>query len=380
MTDAYILSAVRTAIGKRKGGFAHVRPDDLMGDCLNGLVQRAGVAPAEVEDVIVGCVTQMGEQGMNVGRTAVLAAGWPVSVPGTSVNRMCASGLQSVNFAAQAVMAGAMDLVVGGGVESMTRVAMGGDGGPMSERILDRFDIVNQGISAELISERYGFSRRELDELAVESHRRALSAIASGHFEREILPVNAPGPDGVRRVISVDEGPRAGSTFEALSALKPAFKPGGVVTAASSSQISDGAAAVLVGSLAKAQALGVAPRARIRAMSVVGTDPTFMLLGPAPATALALKKAGMNLSDIDLFEINEAFAPVVLAWAKDTGADLARTNISGGAMALGHPLGCSGARLLTTLLHALERENKTVGLATLCIGWGLGVATIIERV
>lgn len=380
MTDAFILSATRTAIGKRKGAFAFARPDDLMADCLNGLVDRVGVDPAEVEDVVVGCVTQVGEQGMNIGRTAVLAAGWPVSVPGTSVNRMCASSLQSVNFAAQAVMAGTMDLVVGGGVESMTRVAMGGDVGPISERIRDRFDVVGQGTSAELIAEKYGFSRRELDQLAVNSHTRALAAIEEGRFRREIHPIMAPGPDGTLHRIDTDEGPRRGSTLETLGALRPAFRDGGVITAATSSQISDGASAILIGSRSKADALALVPRARIRAMAVSATDPTMMLLGPGPATHMALKKAGLTMKDIDLFEVNEAFASVVLAWQRDTEADLARTNVNGGAMALGHPLGCSGARLLVTLLHELERQDKTLGLATLCIGWGMGVATIIERI
>ncbi|MBR57274.1 MAG: acetyl-CoA C-acyltransferase [Myxococcales bacterium] len=376
MTDAYILEALRSPIGKRKGGLAEVRPDDLAGDCLNGLVNRVDVPPVEVDDVIMGCVTQVDEQGLNVARTAVLAAGWPVSVPGTSVNRMCASSLQAVNFAAQAVMAGTMDLVVGAGVESMSRVNMGADAGSISDRIRDRFDVVGQGVSAELIAERYGFSRTELDELSLESHRRAAVAIDEGYFDREILPIITPGGT----VFSQDEGPRRGGSLEKLAGLKTPFRDQGVITAATSSQISDGAAAVLIGSGAKADQLGVKPRARIRSMAVVGTDPTIMLLGPAPATKKALDKAGLTIDDIDVFEVNEAFASVVLAWQRETGASLDKTNVNGGAMALGHPLGCSGARLMVTLLHELERRDATLGLATLCIGWGLAVATVIERV
>ena len=380
MADAFILEALRTPIGKKKGAYTFIRPDDLAAKCLNGLVERAKVDPAHVEDVVMGCVTQIGEQGLNIGRTAPLAAGWPVSVPGTSVNRMCGSSLQATNFAAQAVMAGAMDLTVGAGVESMTRVQMGGDAGAISDGITDRFDVIGQGMSAELIAEKYGFVRLDLDRLAVESHRRALQAIDNGWFKREILPVEVPGPKGDRHLVTTDEGPRKGSTLESVGALKPAFRENGVVTAASSSQISDGAAAILIGNREKAAELGVKPRARFRSMAVAGTDPTLMLLGPGPATMLALKKAGLTVGDIDLFEVNEAFASVVLCWQRDTGASLEKTNVNGGAMALGHPLGCSGARLLVTLLHEMERRDVALGLATLCIGFGQAVATIIERV
>jgi len=381
MADAYILEAKRTPLGKRGGALSHIRPDDLAAQCLNGLIDSVDVGAAEVEDVIMGCVTQVGEQGLNIGRTAVLSAGWPVSVPGTSVNRMCASSLQATNFAAQAVMAGTMDLTVGAGVESMSRVTMGSDAGGISEQITDRFDIIGQGNSAELIAEKYGLSRTSLDEMAVESHRRALHAMDEGYFEREILTVNVPGPDGDQHTITTDEGPRRGSTLEAVSGLRTVFKPeGGVITAASSSQISDGAAALLIGSQEKANQLGVKPRAKFRSMAVVGSDPTLMLLAPGPATKLALKKANLSLSDIGVFEVNEAFASVVAAWQIDTGASLEKTNVNGGAMALGHPLGCSGARLLVTLLHEMERRDEQFGLATLCIGFGMAVATIIERV
>ena len=381
MADAYILEAKRTPLGKRGGALSHIRPDDLAAQCLNGLIDSVDVKAAEVEDVIMGCVTQVGEQGLNIGRTAVLSAGWPVSVPGTSVNRMCASSLQATNFAAQAVMAGTMDLTVGAGVESMSRVTMGSDAGGISEQISDRFDIIGQGNSAELIAEKYGLSRTSLDEMAVESHRRALHAMDEGYFDREILAVNVPGPDGDRHTITTDEGPRRGSTLEAVSGLRTVFKPeGGVITAASSSQISDGAAALLIGSQEKANQLGVKPRAKFRSMAVVGSDPTLMLLAPGPATKLALKKANLSVSDIGVFEVNEAFATVVAAWQIDTGASMEKTNVNGGAMALGHPLGCSGARLLVTLLHEMERRDEQFGLATLCIGFGMAVATIIERV
>jgi acetyl-CoA acyltransferase len=378
MTDAIILNAVRTPIGKRGGALSHIRPDDLAAQCLNGLVGQVGVDPGQVDDVVMGCVTQVGEQGLNIGRMSVLAAGWPISVPGTTVNRMCASSLQATNFAAQAVMAGAMDLTVGAGVEAMSRVTMGSDGGSLSSVIEDRFDIVPQGISAELIAERYGLSRTQLDKLAVSSHTAAIAAQKGGYFNREIVPVSIQH-NGASLTISEDEGPRPDSTLERVGRLKPAFKTDGVVTAATSSQISDGAAAILIASAEKAASLGVTPRAKIRSMAVVGGDPTMMLLGPGPATEKALAKAGLTIDDIDLFEVNEAFASVVLAWAKDTGADLSKTNVNGGAMALGHPLGCSGARLIVTLLHEMERRDVKLGLATLCIGFGMAVATIIER-
>lgn len=377
MAEAYVFEAVRSPIGRRKGGLAGVRPDELAAAVLRALVERAGVDPAEIEDVIMGCVTQLGEQGLNIARNAALVAGFPITVCGTTVNRMCGSSLTTINFAAQAVMSGAHDLVVGAGVESMSRVAMGSDSGPLSDRLTDRFDIVSQGVSADLIAERWGLSRKMLDELAVESHRRALSAIEGGRFEREIAPVF-----GLRQ----DEGPRADSTYERVAKLRPAFQKEGVITAASSSQISDGAAALLIGSAEAGERLGLKPRARVRSMALAGVDPTIMLTGPIPATQKALKKAGLGLGDVDLFEVNEAFASVVLAWAKELGgaegmeALLERTNVNGGAMALGHPLGCSGARLMTTLLHEMELRDVELGLATLCIGFGQAVATVIERV
>lgn len=382
MADAYILAAQRTAMGKRKGTLSATRPDELAALNLKHLVASAGVDAAEIEDVIMGCVTQIGEQGFNIGRTAALMAGFPITVTGTSVNRQCGSGLQAVNFAAQGVMSGMQDLVIGAGVESMSRVQMGSDGAAPSSWLTDRFDIVNQGISAEMIAEKWQLTRQDLDELAMESNRRALIAIEEGRFVREIGAVEVTSPNGDRVVFDTDEGPRAPNP-EKIASLKPPFKADGVVTAASASQISDGAAAVLIGSREKADALGLAPRARIRAMALAGVDPTIMLTGPIPATHKVLARAGLSIKDIELFEVNEAFAPVVLSWSREQDEDadslLARTNVNGGAMALGHPLGCSGARLLTTLLHEMERRDLQLGLATLCIGYGQAVATIIDR-
>ena len=365
--DALILDAIRTPIGKRDGALRNKRPDDLAGELLAALAARNGVRPADVDDVVLGCVTQTQEQGVNVARNAVLAAGWPVTVPATSVNRLCASSLQAAAVAAQAVGSGQADLVVAGGTESMTRVPMGSDAGAISPRILERFDLVSQGISAEFIAEKWGLSRRQIDEFSLASHQKALKA----DFKAEILPV-----DGV----SVDEGPRKDTSIEKMAGLKPSFKENGVITAGSSSQISDGAAVLLVASPARAKALGKKPRARIVASVAVGVDPTIMLTGPIPATEKVLRKAGLALKDIDLFECNEAFAPVVLAWMKETGVDPARVNVNGGAVALGHPLGATGARLLTTILYELERRSLKRGLVTLCIGMGQGMAMIIERI
>jgi acetyl-CoA acetyltransferase family protein len=366
MKDALILDALRTPIGKQGGALAHWRPDDLAAEVLAALARRNELKPAEIDDVVLGCVTQTQEQGLNVARQAVLAAGFPVSVPATSVNRLCASSLQAANFAAQAVMSGQADLVLAAGTESMTRVPMGSDVGPLSPRVTERFDLVSQGISAEFIAEKWGFPRRAIDEFSFASHQKALKA----DFKPEILPV-----DGV----PADEGPRKDTSVEKMGTLKAAFKEGGVITAGNSSQISDGAAALLIASPEKAKALGRKPRARFVATAAAGVDPTIMLTGPIPATEKVLRRAGLAMKDIDLFECNEAFAPVVLAWMKETGADPARVNVNGGAIALGHPLGATGARLLTTLLYELERRSLKRGLATMCIGMGQGVATIIER-
>jgi acetyl-CoA acetyltransferase family protein len=365
--EAWILDALRTPIGKQNGFLAQWRPDDLAGEVMGALVKRNGVDPAAVDDIVLGCVTQIQEQGFNIARNAALAGGFPVTVPAAAVNRLCASSLQAVAFAAAEIISGQAELAIGAGTESMTRVPMGSDGAPFSPRIMERFDLVSQGISAEFIAEKWQLTRRQLDEFSFASHQKALKA----DFKPEILPID--GRD-------TDEGPRKDTSIEKMGTLKSAFKEGGVITAGNSSQISDGAAALLLASPAKAKQLGKKPRARIVASASVGVDPTIMLTGPIPATAKVLKMAGLQIKDIDLFECNEAFAPVVLAWMKETGADPARVNVNGGAIALGHPLGCSGARLLTTILYELERRNLKRGLVTMCIGMGQGVATIIERV
>ncbi len=383
MTDAYLYEATRSAIGKEGGTLAETRSDELAAQVLDGLARRADIDPAEIEDVVMGCVTQVDEQGGNIGRMAPLIADWPVTTTGTTVNRMCGSSLQTVNFAAQSVMSGMHDLVVGAGVESMTRVPMGSDMGPVSEKLRDRFDIVQQGISAELIAEKWEIPRERLDRLALESHRRAVEAIDEGRFEREIHPVDVTSPEDENITFTVDEGPRRETNLETIGSLDPVFRDDGVITAATSSQISDGASATLIGHRDKAEQLGLKPRAKFRAMSVAGVDPTIMLTGPIPATRQALDKAGLELDDIDLFEVNEAFASVVWAWADELSDDpealLERTNVNGGAMALGHPLGATGAKLLTTLLHEMERRDVRYGLVTLCIGFGQAVAAVLDR-
>ena len=380
MRDAVIVGAARTAVGRKNGKLSPVRPDDLAAKVLGDLIARVGVDPAEVEDVILGCVDQLGEQGFNIARNAALIAGLPLDVCGTTLDRMCGSGQQAANFAAMGVMAGQYDVVIAGGVEHMTRVPMGSNAsgpgdGPLSPRLSERYNIVPQGISAELIAEQWGLKREELDAFAARSHEWAGRAIAEGRFKREIVPVTLP--DG--SVFDSDEGVRVPVNREKMAALQPSFKPDGVVTAANSSQISDGAAALLFMSGERARALGLRPRARVVATALAGVDPTIMLTGPIPATQRALKKAGLRLDDIDLFEINEAFASVVLAWERELHPDMSKVNVNGGAIALGHPLGCSGGKLMTTLLHELERTGKRYGLQTMCIGFGQGIATIIER-
>ena len=380
MHNAVIVGAVRTAVGRKNGKLGGVRPDDLLADTLKALVTRVKIDPSEVEDVVMGCVDQVGEQGFNIARNAALIAGFPLDVCGTTLDRMCGSGQQAANFAAMGVMSGQYECVIAGGVENMSRVPMGSNGvgpgdGPLSPRLQALYNIVPQGLSAEMIAEQWGIKREELDELAAGSHERAGRAIAEGRFKREIVPITLA--DG--SVFEVDEGVRVPVNREKMAALAPSFKPDGVVTAASSSQISDGAAALLIMSEARAKALGLTPRARIVATSLAGVDPTIMLTGPIPATQRVLKKAGLKLDQIDLFEINEAFASVVLAWERELHPDMSRVNVNGGAIALGHPLGCSGGKLMTTLLHELERTKKRYGLQTMCIGFGQGIATIIER-
>src|SRR2546422_3678781 len=342
MANAVIVGAARTAVGRRSGKLSTVRPDDLMATVLTELVRRAGIDPTEVQDVILGCVDQVGEQGMNIARNAALIAGLPLDVCGTTLDRMCGSGQQAANFAAMGVMAGQYECVIAGGVENMTRVPMGANGvgpgdGPLSPRLLALYTIIPQGLSAEMIAEQWGLKREELDELSARSHEKAGRAIAEGRFKREILPVTLA--DGA--VFDTDEGVRVPVNREKMASLAPSFKPDGVITAANSSQISDGAAALLIMSEARAKALGLTPRARIVATALAGVDPTIMLTGPIPATQRVLKKAGLKLDHIALFEINEAFASVVLAWERELHPDMRRGNVNGGAIALGHPLRCS---------------------------------------
>ena len=384
MPNAVIVDAVRTATGRRNGQLKDWHPVDLAAESLRVLVSRNDLDPALVEDVIMGCVMQVGEQAVNIARNAALAAGFPESVVGTTVDRQCGSSQQAAHFAAQAVMAGAQDIVIAAGVEVMTRVPMGasmqsGPGMPFGPKMMERYasvgGLVPQGISAEMIADKWNLSREDLDAFSVESHRRAARAIAEGRFEKEVIPVT--GADG--GVFTRDEGVRPDSSLETLGGLKPAFKPDGKVTAGNSSQISDGAAALLVMSEEKANELGLRPRARFHAFALAGVDPVTMLTGPIPATDKVLERAKMKLSDIDFVEINEAFASVVLAWEKEHHPDMSRVNVNGGAIALGHPLGCSGAKLMTTLLHELERTGGRYGLQTMCEGGGMANATIIER-
>ena len=382
MREAVIVEAVRTPIGRRNGKLKDVHPVVLGSLVLKEVVSRAGIEPAQVDDVVFGCVSQVGEQSLNIGRNAWLTAGFPVTTPATTVDRQCGSSQQAVHFAASLIQSGVCDITIAGGVESMTRVPMGSNamqpGVPFPPELMELYDLVPQGISAELMARKYGISRQAMDELSVESHRRAHEATEKGYFKTQILPVEVS--NGQTEIFARDEGIRANASYEATSALQPAFNPEHSITAGNSSQISDGAAAVLLMSLDKAKALGLKPRARIRAMAVVGTDPVLMLEGPIPGTAAVLKKAGLELSSIDLFEVNEAFASVVLAWQKETGADLKKTNVNGGAIAMGHPLGASGAILMNRLLFELERRDGRYGLETMCCGGGLGTATIIDRV
>ncbi len=384
--EAVIVEAVRTAVGRRNGRLKDWHPVDLMAQVLSALVERTGIDSGLVEDVIVGCVSQVGEQSLNVGRNAVLAAGFPETVPGTTVDRQCGSSQQAIHFAAQGVLSGAYDIVIAGGVESMTRVPMGsssqGPGMPFGSQMLRRYDngLVHQGISADLIAQKWELSREELDEFSLESHRRAARATAEGRFRSQIVPVEVKNEDGTTSIFDKDEGIRSDTSLEKLASLKPAFKPDGLITAGNSSQISDGAAALLIMERATAERLGLKPRARFVKFSLAGDNPIMMLTAPIPATFKVLERAGLTLDQVDLIEINEAFASVVLAWQRETGADLQRVNVNGGAIAIGHPLGASGARLTTVLLHELERSGGRYGLQTMCEGGGMANGTIIERI
>jgi acetyl-CoA acyltransferase len=375
--EVVIVDAVRTPVARKGGLLANVHPVDLLVPVLQALVQRNGLAPEQVEDVITGCVTMTGEQGGNIGRMAALAAGFPVEVPAFSLNRMCGSSQQAIHSAAQAILAGDADIVIACGVESMTRVPMGTDLGRFSRQLTDRYNIVPQGISAEMIADRWQLSREEMDAFSLESHRKAATAEDSGAFDRERIPLVGMGPNG--ETVSRDEGIRRDTSLEKLAGLRPSFRPDGRITAGNSSQISDGAAGVLLMSRTKAEALGLKPRARVVARVAVGVDPVLMLTGVIPATRKALERARLSLADIDVIEINEAFASVVLAWQRELNPDMRRVNPRGGAIALGHPLGASGARIMTTLLHELEDLGGTFGLQVMCIGFGMATATIIER-
>jgi acetyl-CoA acyltransferase len=381
MPDALIIDAVRSPIGKKNGSLASIRGDELAAQVLNGLVGRHDLDPAEIEDVQLGCVTQIGEQGWNLGRMVPLVAGWPESVCGTTVDRQCGSSMQTNFSAATAISSGQLDLVVSAGVEMMSRVPMGSNGGDLSDRLLDRWDIVPQGISAEVLADEWGFSREELDAFSLESHRRAAAAADEGRFDAEIVPIDLTNPHtGV--VFGVDETPRRDTSAEALAALKPAFLPEGKVTAGNSSQICDGAAAVLVASESAAGRLGLQPRARFVSFGLAGVDPHRMLHGNPQACEKALTRAGLTWDDISVIEVNEAFASVVLQFARDAGLEERWDDINpnGGGISLGHPLGATGARITATLLNELERRDARYGIGTMCIGFGQALACVVERV
>ncbi|HEY1689772.1 MAG TPA: thiolase family protein [Solirubrobacteraceae bacterium] len=383
--EVVIISAVRTPIGRghtEKGYYRDVHPNALLGACYEEVIRRAGIEPEAVEDVIAGCVQQIGEQSFNIARTAWLQQGLPIETPASTVDRQCGSAQQGVNFAAALIAANVHDVAIGAGVEHMGHVPFSVAaetqeryGAPYTPELLARHDIVGQGLGAEMIAEKWEIPRSELDELALRSHELASQATAEGRFEREILRFSANGD-----TFSSDQGIRPETSLEALAQLKPAFKPDGRITAGNSSQISDGAAAVLLASADRAAELGLTPRARILDQTTVGCDPVKMLEGPIPATRRILERNRMTIDDIDLFEVNEAFAPVIGAWRRELGPDMDRVNVNGGAIALGHPLGSTGARLITTLLHELERADREVGLVTMCCGGGIGTATLIQRV
>jgi acetyl-CoA acyltransferase len=386
MTEAVIVDAVRTPGGKRNGMLKDWHPAQLAAHVLKALAERNNLDPVLVDDVIMGCVMQVGQQSLNIGRNAVLTAGWPESVPATTVDRQCGSSQQSMHFAAQGVMAGAYDVVIAAGVEVMSRTPMGSSivkdmGFPFPKEMFDRYSehgLPPQGIGADMIAVEYGLTRQDLDAFGAQSQQRAVVASAEGRFENEIVPTPVDLGNGIE-MMTKDQGIRDGTTAESLAGLKPAFKEDGVITAGNSSQICDGASAVLIMSAEKAAELGMKPRARFHAFAVAGTDPVTMLKGPIPATRKILERSGMTMADIDLFEINEAFASVVLAWAAEMGADMSKVNVNGGAIALGHPLGGSGTKLMATLLNELERTGGRYGMQVMCEGGGLANATIIER-
>ena len=381
--DVVIVEAVRTAVGRRGGSLSGVHPVPLLAQVLQEVVRRPGLEPDVVEDVVSGCVSQVGEQALNVARNALLTAGFPYTVPATTVDRQCGSAQQAIHFAANLIQAGVCDVTIGCGVENMTRTPMGASmsremGFPFPPELLSQYALTPQGVSADQIAKKWGITREQVDEFSNESHIKAARAREEGRFKREILPVEVE-LEGVKTTFEQDEGIRPGTSVEKLAGLKPSFGEDGIHTAGNSSQISDAAAAVLLMSVAKAKELGVKPRARIVAQAVVGSDPILMLTGPITATPKVLDKAGLKLDEIDLIEINEAFAAVVLAWEKELEPDMSKVNVNGGALALGQPLGCTGDKLMATLLHELERTDGRYGLQTMCCGGGLATATVIER-
>jgi len=383
MAEAVIVEAVRSAVGKRNGGLSGVHPADLSAQVLGGLAERAGIDPALVDDVIWGCVMQAGEQALDIARTAVLTAGWPETIPGVTVDRQCGSSQQSVHFAAAGVVAGHYDVVIAGGVESMSRTPMGASlangGNPYSANFKARYHRApNQGVGAEMMAAKWGLSRAELDQFALDSHEKAGNAQDSGAFDDQIVGITVVGDGGETSTVHKDEGIRRGTTLEKMGQLKPAFSEDGVIHAGNSSQISDGSGALLFMSADKAKSLGLKPLARVHTAVLAGADPVMMLSAPIPATQKALKKSGLSLSDIGVFEVNEAFAPVPMAWLKEIGAEESRLNPNGGAIALGHPLGGSGARIMTTMLYHMRDNNIRYGLQTMCEGGGQANATILE--
>ncbi|WP_019244476.1 MULTISPECIES: thiolase family protein [Bacillus] len=381
MRQAVIVEGVRTPVGKKNGYLKDIRADDLAGMVIKELVYRSGIEPRRIEDVILGCVSQIGEQAGDIARLSALIAGLPVEVPGTTIDRQCGSSQQAIHFAAQAILAGDMDIVIAGGVESMSRIPIGSNyqGIAFSNALTQKYEVIHQGLSAERIAEKYGFSREDLDQYALLSHQKAIMAQEAGYFDNEIMPMDISLSSTESVLIQEDAGPRRETTLEALGKLKPAFKENGSIHAGNASQISDGAAAVLIMSKEKAEELGFKPKFLIHTRVIVGSDPTLMLTGPIPATQKALEKAGLSIDDIDVFEVNEAFASVTLAWLKETGANPDKLNPCGGAIALGHPLGASGARLMLTMMNHLERTGGRFGLQTMCEGHGMANATIIER-
>ncbi|HOG17555.1 MAG TPA: thiolase family protein [Syntrophales bacterium] len=380
MREAVIVDAIRTPVGRRKGALANERPEEFGAKTVNALLTKTGIDPNLIEDLKFGCNTQVNEQGANPARRIALASNLPYTVSGVTINRWCCSSQEAVHNAAQAIIAGDADFIIAGGVESMTRMPMGSEWpSTWAPMMANKHEITLPGIAAEMIADKWGLSRKELDEFGLLSHQRAIKALDEGKLKDECFPIEVTKEDGTKFMFTADEGPRRDTTLEKLSSLKPPFKEGGKITAGNSSQVSDAAAALLIASKETALAHGMKPRAKVKTRVVVGSDPTFSLTGPIPATELALKRSGLKISDIDFFEVNEAFASVVLAWQREFKVDMAKINPNGGAIAIGHPLGASGARIMITMLHELERRGGTFALQTMCIGHGHSCATIIER-